>query len=63
MPLAIAAVLDPRANELRARAFTRPLGHPGDLGRAWGEAGFVDVKEAMLTIRMEFQNFEDYWRP
>ena len=58
-----AAVLDPRANELRARAFTRPLGHPGDLGRAWREAGFVDVKEAMLTIRMEFENFEDYWRP
>jgi SAM-dependent methyltransferase len=58
-----AAVLDERANELRARAFTRPLGHPGDLGNAWREAGFLDVKEATLTIRMEFKNFEDYWRP
>jgi SAM-dependent methyltransferase len=47
-----AAVLDTRA--LRARAFTRPLGHPGDLGRAWREAGLRDVKEATLIIRMEF---------
>jgi SAM-dependent methyltransferase len=58
-----AAVLDPRANEVRARAFTRPLGHPGDLGRAWRDAGFRDVKEATLIIRMEFENFEDFWRP
>ena len=58
-----AAVLDTRANELRARAFTRPLGHPGDLGRAWHDAGMRDVKEATLIIRMEFENFEDYWRP
>jgi SAM-dependent methyltransferase len=58
-----AAVLDTRAHELRARAFTRPLGHPGDLGHAWREAGLKDVKEATLIIRMEFENFDDYWRP
>src|ERR1700682_1588575 len=58
-----AAVLDTRANELRARAFTRPLRHPGDLGRAWRDAGLRDVKEATLIIRMEFENFDDYWRP
>lgn len=58
-----AAVLDKRAHELRARAFTRPLGHPGDLGHAWRDAGLKDVKEATLIIRMEFQNFNDYWRP
>ena len=58
-----AAVLDTRAHELRARAFTRPLGRPGDLGRAWRDAGLKDVKEATLTIRMEFKNFDDYWRP
>lgn len=26
-------------------------------------AGFRDVREATLIIRMEFENFEDYWRP
>jgi SAM-dependent methyltransferase len=58
-----AAVLDTRAHELRARAFTRPLGHPGDLGRAWRDAGLKDVKEQTLIVRMEFENFDDYWRP
>jgi SAM-dependent methyltransferase len=58
-----AAVLDTRAHDLRARAFTRPLGRPGDLGQAWRDAGLRDVKEARLAIRMEFENFEDYWRP
>ena len=58
-----AAVLETRAHELRARAFTRPLGHPGDLGRAWRDAGLKDVKEVTLIIRVEFENFDDYWRP
>lgn len=26
-------------------------------------AGLTDISEAMLTIRMEFADFEDYWRP
>ena len=26
-------------------------------------AGFVHVIETMLTIRMEFTDFDDYWRP
>ena len=58
-----AAMLDPRAVEMRAKNCTRPLCHPGELGAAWRDAGFRDVKETTLTIRMEFENFEDYWRP
>ena len=59
----VAAMLDPKANERRARNFTRPMTRPGELGAAWRRAGFTDVQETMLTIRMEFASFEDYWAP
>jgi SAM-dependent methyltransferase len=58
-----AAALDPKANDLRARNYTRPMTKPGELGRAWREAGLQDVVETSLGIRMEFKSFEDYWAP
>ena len=59
----IAAVLDPRANERRARVYTRPMTRPGELMKAWLAAGFSDVVETTLSIRMEFASFDDYWAP
>jgi ubiquinone/menaquinone biosynthesis C-methylase UbiE len=58
-----AAALDPNANERRARNYTRPMTRPGELARAWLAAGFSDVVEASLCIRMEFASFDDYWGP
>src|SRR6185436_3829004 len=58
-----AAVLDPRANARRARNFTRPMTRPGELARAWTAAGFADVVQTSLTIRMDFARFDDYWTP
>lgn len=58
-----AAALDPAANERRARNYTRPLTRPGELAAAWRAAGFTDVVETTLAIRMEFESFEDYWGP
>jgi ubiquinone/menaquinone biosynthesis C-methylase UbiE len=58
-----AAVLDPKANERRARTYTRPLTRPGELASAWRTAGFREVVETALSIRMEFASFEDYWAP
>jgi ubiquinone/menaquinone biosynthesis C-methylase UbiE len=58
-----AAVLDPAADSLRARACIRPMTRPGELGDAWRAAGFEDVREATLTIRMTFSHFEDFWSP
>jgi SAM-dependent methyltransferase len=58
-----AATLDQAGNERRAKNFTRPMTRPGELGAAWRAAGFADVRETMLTIRMEFENFDDYWAP
>ncbi|MGH6624566.1 MAG: class I SAM-dependent methyltransferase [Burkholderiaceae bacterium] len=58
-----AAVLDPKVNELRARSYTRPMTRPGELGKAWRDAGLRDVMETSLVIRMEFASFDDYWLP
>lgn len=58
-----ASVLDPQADERRARNFTRPMCRPGELAAAWRAVGLDDVRETTLTIRMDFASFEDYWAP
>ena len=58
-----ASALDPKANERRARNYTRPLTRPGELMRAWVAAGFRDVIDTTLTIRMDYSSFDDFWAP
>lgn len=58
-----AAALDPKANERRAKNYTRPMTRPGELAAAWRAAGLQDVVETSLAIRMEFESFADYWAP
>jgi SAM-dependent methyltransferase len=58
-----AAALDRHGQEARARALTKPMSRPGDLARAWREAGLVDVVDGMLTVRMDFASFADFWAP
>lgn len=58
-----AAALDPKASERRASNFTRPMTRPGELATAWRAAGFSDVIETELSIRMQFASFDDYWAP
>lgn len=58
-----AAALDPKANEHRARNYTRPMTLPGELAKAWLTAGLANVVETTLSIRMEFASFDDYWAP
>lgn len=58
-----AAMLDQRAVERRAKGFTRPMTRPGDLPRAWRDAGLHDVVDGTITIRMEFADFDDFWMP
>lgn len=58
-----AAMIDPGADERRARNYSRPLSRPGDLAAAWQKAGFVDLSDTMLPIRMDYESFDDYWTP
>jgi SAM-dependent methyltransferase len=58
-----AALIDRDGEALRAKAYARPLCRPGELARTWRGAGLLDVVEDMLTIRMDFTSFADYWAP
>ena len=57
------AMLDQHGRDARAAAFTRSMSRPGDLERAWHQAGLADVVQDMLTIRMDFASFADFWAP
>jgi ubiquinone/menaquinone biosynthesis C-methylase UbiE len=58
-----AAALDPDADKARARHFASRLTGPGELAAAFREAGLTEIREASLTIRMEYRDFADYWEP
>ena len=58
-----AAMIDPEAGARRAKTFARPIALPGGLERVWKTAGLTDVVQDMLTIRMDFSSFGDFWAP
>lgn len=58
-----AAALYPSGSEMRARNYTRPMTRPGELAEAWRAGGLIGVRDTMLTIRMDFASFDDYWAP
>lgn len=63
MVLDAAALLVGTGPQARAAAYTRPLTRPDDLARLWSRAGLDHVEQAMLTIRMDFSSFADFWTP
>ena len=58
-----AAVLDAEAENARARHFSGPFTRPGELADAWTGIGLRDVVQDQVTIRTDFDSFEDYWHP
>ena len=58
-----AAAFDDEGRKRRAHNYTRPTTRPGELAAAWHAAGFTDVRDTALHIRMEFSAFDDFWVP
>jgi SAM-dependent methyltransferase len=58
-----AAGIDPQAGLARDRLFSARLALPGGLANLFTDAGFADVQSGSVTIRMDYENFEDYWQP
>jgi ubiquinone/menaquinone biosynthesis C-methylase UbiE len=57
------AALSEGGRQLRARYCLQPMMQPGELKRTFVEQGLDEVAETELMIRMDYQNFEDYWAP
>jgi ubiquinone/menaquinone biosynthesis C-methylase UbiE len=57
------AALSESGRQLRSRYCFQPMMQPGEMKRAFVEQGLVDVTEVELTIRMDYQSFDDYWAP
>jgi len=57
------AAIEPSAGDRRAAAHGKPMTEQGQIQNAFIRAGFQDVVETTLTIRMDFERFEDYWHP
>ncbi len=56
-----AAALDPA--DKGARRLFRPLYGAGELAELWRAQGLRAVEDTSLVIRLDFVDFEDYWRP
>jgi hypothetical protein len=57
------AALSEGGRQLRGRYCFQPMMQPGELKRTFIEQGLVDATETQLMIRMDYQNFDDYWAP
>ena len=58
-----AACIDEGAARARDRPFATPLATADGLVRLWTEAGLTEVATEPITIRMDYESFEDYWQP
>jgi len=57
------AALSEAGRQLRSRYCFQPMMQPGEMKRTFVEQGLADVTETELMIRMDYQNFDDYWAP
>jgi ubiquinone/menaquinone biosynthesis C-methylase UbiE len=57
------AVLSEGGRQLRSRYCFQPMMQPGEMKRTFVQQGLRDVTETELMIRMDYQNFDDYWAP
>ncbi|MGF7006719.1 class I SAM-dependent methyltransferase [Aminobacter sp. BE322] len=57
------AALSEGGRQLRARYCFQPMMQPGEMARTFGEQGLSGVEETQLLLRMDYQNFDDFWAP
>jgi hypothetical protein len=58
-----ASGIDPAAGAARDRLFATPLATAAGLTALLTKAGLDQVTTGSLTIRMDYQSFDDYWQP
>jgi len=56
-------VVEPEAASKGVIPARRPMTGQGELRAVFESAGFADVADTMLVIRMDYSNFDDFWYP
>ena len=56
-----AVAIDPNARLARDSLFANPVAIPGGLAGFFGDAGIENVVTESITIRMDYEGFDDYW--
>jgi ubiquinone/menaquinone biosynthesis C-methylase UbiE len=57
------AAIHPPAEQRRSSVMIRPMTRPNELQAAFEQAGLSEIAATLLTIRMDFESFEDFWTP
>ncbi len=57
------AALGESGRQMRSRYCFQPMMQPGEMKRTFVQQGLADVTEAELMVRMDYENFDDYWAP
>ncbi|MDX8509730.1 class I SAM-dependent methyltransferase [Mesorhizobium captivum] len=57
------AALGESGRQMRNRYCFQPMMQPGEMKRTFVEQGLASVAETELMIRMDYENFDDYWAP
>lgn len=53
--------IHPAAEQRRSDLLIRPMTRPNELQTAFQHAGLSNVAATLLTIRMDFESFQDFW--
>lgn len=63
MLLDTAAMIDDNSHDFRRNYCFRPMTGPGEMKNSFEAQGLLSVAQTSLTIRMDYQSFDDYWTP
>ena len=57
------AMQDEEARRRRGVYCSQPMMHPDEMRLSFARQGLLEVKETSLLIRMDYENFADFWDP
>jgi ubiquinone/menaquinone biosynthesis C-methylase UbiE len=57
------AAMSESGRQMRSRFCFQPMVQPGEMKRSFIDQGLTEITETQLTIRMDYENFDDYWAP
>lgn len=57
------AALSEGGRQLRQRYCFQPMMQPNEMKQVFDQQGLLDVTQTELMVRMDYQDFDDYWAP